>query len=34
MSEYMRNFSLKKNQMEILALKIVMFKVEKFTGWA
>lgn len=34
MSEYMRNFSLKRNHMEIPALKIVMFKMEKFTGWA
>lgn len=32
--KYMRDSSPKKNQMGILAHKIAMFKMEKFTGWA
>ena len=33
MNEYMRNFSLEKNPMEILALKNAIFKMEKITRW-
>lgn len=33
MNDQIRNFSLKKNQMEILKFKNAIFKMEKFTGW-
>lgn len=32
MDEHMRNFSLKKNQMGILALKDAIFKMETIAG--